>query len=887
MPGKGIIFCITLLLNLIAGQSWAHNLKGTIKSTNDNPIPYATVYVKEISQGTTTNADGEFELELEPGTYTFNFRCLGFVPKTQTIRLTMNVQIMDVILEEQIQQIEEVPVIGTGEDPADAIIRKVISLSYIHLNQINSYIADVYIRGTVKFENIPGIIRNQLRKQNLDVKSGDVLVNENVSIIKFHAPDKYDQQIKSINSTFPEEVDFQTAEFLGSSLYQENIDILFSPLGKNAFSYYKFTYEGFDYDKQYTVNKIRVTPKRKSKQFFEGYIYIIEGLWCLHRADLNFDTPFGKVNVRQVFDEVRPQIWLPVGHNYSFFGGLLGLKASAKFGASIKYSDLELNQQVLAMANYPEQFNGKTETNQSISTISKSKPVSKSTEKRNQKIEQILEKDKLSNQEMLKLSRLMAQKDKESKPDTSKSLELVDQVKVNIDKEASKRDTGYWTEIRPIPLSADEINSFRQRDSIVMIKKSAAIADSQKVNGNKKNFGFLNPLLFGKQKQLKDSSWQISYVGLFTTKRISFNSVDGLLINQDITFTKKISPGYSLQLTPQVAYAFSRKSFMAGGTVDYRYAPMRRANLQISGGKMNYDFNGIENGIHPFVNSIASLFFKENYARYYESRFINIYNNIDITNGLVLRTKFEWKDISRLENTTNFSFFNTDEPYSDNKPVNQELNDANINDQINATAAVRLEYTPKYYYRIINGEKQMDHSNFPTIYLQYEKGINNFLSSIADYDFIGTGIRYRKEYSVASSFTTEFHTGWFPNSKQIHFSDFAHAPTQSVPVTLKEYRHTFYLPGDYELSTSDQFIRAYASLRSPFIALKYLPLISNTLWREMVWTSYYTSPQYRNYVEVGYSLLEVLLSANVGIFAGFEDGKYSRIGFNIAFRWAN
>jgi hypothetical protein len=52
----------------------------------------------------------------------------------------------------------------------------------------------------------------------------------------------------------------------------------------------------------------------------------------------------------------------------------------------------------------------------------------------------------------------------------------------------------------------------------------------------------------------------------------------------------------------------------------------------------------------------------------------------------------------------------------------------------------------------------------------------------------------------------------------------------------------------------------------------------------MVWCSYYTSPVTHNYVEVGYTLLEVLLSANIGIYAGFNEGKFNTIGINLASR---
>jgi len=52
----------------------------------------------------------------------------------------------------------------------------------------------------------------------------------------------------------------------------------------------------------------------------------------------------------------------------------------------------------------------------------------------------------------------------------------------------------------------------------------------------------------------------------------------------------------------------------------------------------------------------------------------------------------------------------------------------------------------------------------------------------------------------------------------------------------------------------------------------------------MVWCSYYSSPATHNYVEIGYTLLEVLLSANIGTHVGFDDGKFSNIGVNLAFR---
>ncbi len=879
------LIILAIIITCFSITAFSHNLTGTIVDQMGKPISFATIYIKDISLGTTTNEEGKFEIDVPPGTYTINFRCLGYKPKTEITRIAKEVENITVILEVQYLEMQEVVISGNGEDPAYAVMRKVIGLSYVHLNQISSYAANIYLKGTVKFQKVPGLIRNQLHKKNIDVKSGDVFVNETVSEISFHAPNKYTQHIKSINSTFPKVVDLSVEDFLGASLYQDNIQILFTPLNKNAFSYYKFTYEGYDKDKQYTVDKIKVTPKIRSKQLFEGYIYVIEDLWCLHRADLKFQTPFGEVNLKLIYDEISPGVWLPVSHNYSFSGGLLGVKGDARIAASLKYNDVIINRQVLAMANLPVSSNAQQkvfpgETNKVL-------PIKKSEKKKASKIEELLNKPQLKNQEVNKLSKLMAKADHVRKPDSLKSLEINDAVKVTTDKGAEKKDTSYWSSLRPIPLSADEINSFRERDSLYNVSKKHGSQDSSSLITHKRSYGVFDPLFFGKRIYLKDSTWIVRYNGMITSKSINFNPVDGWNISQSISFSRSYEPGKSILLNPYLAYAVNRKAILGTGTLLYNYSPLKRGTFQMSLGRNTVDFNPAPDAINPFVNSIASLFFKDNFARYYESRFIKLKNSIDITNGFTLTADLSWEKVLQLQNTTSFSFVHKNDPYPSNIPYNAQLTESAIQDQINSVVGIKIEYTPRYYYRIREGVKVMSHSNFPTFYFQYRKGLKEVFSSNSDFDYIGAGISYAHEFSPTSSIAYEFHSGWFPNNTQIHFADFAHAPTQKSPVLLKEYRHSFFLPDYYELSTSDRFIRAHLSYKSPYIALKYLPLLSNTLWREMIWTSYYTSPQNKNYLEVGYTLLEVLLSANVGIFTGFSNGQFTRWGINVAFRWSD
>jgi len=871
-------FFLFLLSSLAA---YSHNLKGVIKAVDGTPIPYATVFVKEASLGVTTNDEGKFQLDLRAGTYTINFRSMGYIPKVQTVVVTQKSFDLNIVLEEQLIQINTIDINSNSEDAAYGIMRKVIALSYVHLNQVSSFTADVYLRGTVKFEKIPALIRNQLHRNKIEIKSGDVFINETVSAINFSAPDKYEQKIVSVNSTFPKVVDFSVDGYLGTSLYQDNINVMFSPLGRNAFTYYNYRYEGYSQEGKYTVNKIKVIPKRKSKQLFDGTIYIIEDLWCLSKADLSFETPLGAVQFRLVFDEVNNGVWLPVGHDYTFNGGMMGVKGDARFIASIKYAKLKVNDQVLSMLNIKPSATSSPSI--SKSTAFSSNGLNTTSAKKKHKIGQLLEKDKLTNRDMSKLSKLMAKEDYAVKPDSLKSLEIKDKVKVTIDKQANNREVSYWTAMRPIPLSLDEIKSLSHRDSLDIISKKMG-QDTSSVVSHKRNYGLLNPLFFGIRRPIGQSNWAIKYDGLISTKRISFNAVDGWNLAQSILITKEFKPGNALALTPTIAYAFGQSAVLGSGVVKYTYSPLRRGSFELSFGKSTLDYNATSQAVHPFINSISSLFYKENFGRYYQSEYISATNSIDLSNGLVLSSSFKMNTNYQLENSTNFSFLKKEENYKPNLPSNRSLNSSSLADQSGAIMDLKIEYTPHYFYRINRGVKVMSHANYPTFFFEYKKGIKDIRGSVTDFDYLSTGFQYNKEWSSTSSIAFDVHGGWFPIHNQVHFSDFAHAQTQTSPILLSEYRHAFFLPGYYSLSTSDKYMEGHLSIRAPYIALKYLPGLSNTLWREMVWFSYYTSPTTRNYVEVGYTLLEVLLSANIGTHVGFNDGKFSNIGVNLAFR---
>lgn len=106
------LFFLLLLLAASPAELLAQEVRGTVTDAEtDEPIPGVNVVVDETTIGTTTNLDGEYELELPSGDVTLVFSFVGYL--SQEVPVEQREEI-DVALEEDIAGLEEVVVVGYG-----------------------------------------------------------------------------------------------------------------------------------------------------------------------------------------------------------------------------------------------------------------------------------------------------------------------------------------------------------------------------------------------------------------------------------------------------------------------------------------------------------------------------------------------------------------------------------------------------------------------------------------------------------------------------------------------------------------------------------------------------------------------------------------------------
>ena len=374
----------------------------------------------------------------------------------------------------------------------------------------------------------------------------------------------------------------------------------------------------------------------------------------------------------------------------------------------------------------------------------------------------------------------------------------------------------------------------------------------------------------------------ITYGGIVKPDNFSFNSVDGLTYDLDFRFTRRWKNGTSFSAFPEIGYAFSREAFYWTLNTTWNYRSNTNDYFWLRTGDRSTEFNNYGSA-NRFVNTAYSLLLKENLMRFYRSQYIGLGHRAEVSNGIYLEVSARREMRGILENNTEFSFFRRDSLYKPNTPGNDLI------DHVNHPAYVPFDHThyqfnadltiiPFQRYRISGGRKFPAGSDYPTFGLSYKQGFNRIGDETTTYSQFIASASKRKDTGPMAEFYWKVRTGAILSSDSITFNDFIHFNTQPAPVLPTDYRDAFFLPGWYSLATDKWFVEGHLKYTNPYILVKLLPGISNTLMRENLHARYLITPQTKHYFEFGYSISEIFLLGEAGVFAGFENFGFRSAG---------
>lgn len=841
-------FIILLVLIILALPGFTQGLRGKIVGSNGEPLSYASVFITNNQSGTSANVDGEYEIRLPRGVYKIRVQNMGYVSQEASVEVSDEWTIKDFSLKVQGYLLQEVQVDKSKKhDYAYTIIRNAIAKSKFHRLQYKSYQMKVYVKGTGELLKAPFFVKGKLKKEG--VKLNEAYTSESVSIVNFSQPDKVTEKVIAVRTTGENSGAGSPSMFISETFYQDKVANILSPLSRSAFQYYNFRYEGSFTEGKDIVNKIRVLPKSKGDNVFDGHIYIIEDEWAIHSVNLRTSLLGFPILVKQNFAEVAPRLWLPVHHQYEFAGNVLGFAGHYKYIANCSQFKVVLDEKLKAEAEMIASLPTAGVAEEVQPEVS-SQPL---TRKQFVKMIDQYEKENLRKQ---------------------KDPKIVAERSIKTDSLAYKRDTTFWNQERSAPLTQKEIQGYRRDDSIA----KAAIAkesgkDSSSVKSGK--FSVLH-LLTGNSYKI-DTLTRISVHPTFT--QFYFNTVEGFNIN----FSAELQKGFSnskkkLSFTPAIRYGLASEKLYGKANLTYG---SKMNSFSVEGGSFVSQFNP-EDPIHPLVNSITSLIARRNFMKVYEKDYLRAAWSYKPSAFFSITLGSEMARRSELYNHTDYSFFNRkSRGYTDNRPENMELANTGFETHNALTADLTVRYRPGEAYRMYNGRKVPLLSRSPEFLLLYKKGISGIANSKVDFDQVELGMNHSFPAGLGSVLSFEFRGGGFLNNRQTYLMDYKHFDANRTFLGGLKPAGSFRLLDYYNYSTDNAYFtgNVYYQLRK--LLFTRIPEVRLAGLKESVFVNYLKTKYSPHYYELGYSLDNVFRIFRIELAASFEGRHHQDKGIRV------
>lgn len=394
---------------------------------------------------------------------------------------------------------------------------------------------------------------------------------------------------------------------------------------------------------------------------------------------------------------------------------------------------------------------------------------------------------------------------------------------LKFEENANKKEDSFWETIRPVPLTNEEATDYLKKDALQTKKKSQKYLDS--IDSKRNKFGF-SDIIMGYSYRNSFKKWVLNYDGpLFST---SFNTVQGWKTQAGLLYTKYDDEKRTFtRIGSRFDYGFSEEKIRVTGSFIKKFNNINQSILSINGGSSVNQFNG-NNPISNLINTVSSLFFKNNFMKLYEKNFVSANFSREVTNGLNLNFNAEYSERKPLWNTTDYSTIKNNDLYTSNNPLlpNDYITAAfDKHNLLKTSVLARIKFGQKYLSRP-DGKYNIGNEKSPNIYLGYEKAFAA-TDKKYEYDLISARITHNLSIGNKGNLQMNFKGGKFFNADNISFVDYKHFNGNQTHVSGGfDYTNTFNNLPYYSASTNDSYFEAHFEHNDSGYIMNKIPLLN-------------------------------------------------------------
>jgi len=871
-------FCFLLWLSLLPSAIRAGTIKGTVRGANKEGLAFANVAVRGSASSTGSNDQGQYQLRLPAGTYELVFQYVGYRSHIEPVRVPGgdSLLVVDVTLQPESYNLGEVVVKSTDRDPAYPIIQQAQQWRAYHKREVASYQARMYIKALGRILDTPSKVLG-LFKLGPDIKKGIFYLSESLSDFSFTQPNIVKERVISSRiSGNSRGISFNRASTnVGGDFYDNLIKPYFAergfvtPIAANAMLFYKYELVGSTQQNGVLVHKIRVIPRRKADPVFSGYIYIVDGSWRIHSLDLSLDKDAQIDYVDELHVALQyapapgnPNVWLIQSQQVRANLSGLGFKGSGYITAVLSnYSKVVPTYPTPPAATAPpvvaETKDPAPVGRETATQIRKRKPDLRGLNAQVRKQVKQARRDSLKNDVFAQMPR--------------------GQVQL-IEKGVNERDSAYWDNVRPVPLTEEEKKDYHVKDSTEVIRRSRPYQDSMDRARNK--FEAINLLIGGYTRVNTFEKRSTSVLPL--SQIFQYNTVEGAVLNAQAIFNQRTEDRRFFRLTPTLRYGFSSEQLNPNLEATWQLHPTKLKQLAFTAGRTieNFDRNS---QLTPAINTLYTLYANRNYAKLYRRDGAEFSYLTEPVDGMNLRASVAYFDRHELANTTDRLFVDVrGRGFTANRPISAELPDTRFGRSRLFNLGLSVDYKPGQTYISRPDGKINLGSKWPTFNLQGRLAVPEVLGSEVRYLLLQVGVRDNMTLGLLGTSSYRVSVGRFLGKQQgLTFIDYRHfSGNQTI---LAGGFNNFQLLDYYRYSTNNSFLEAHYEHHFNGLVLNYLPLIRKLKWQEVGAVRYLTTPTIGHYVELGVGIEHILKVIRVDFYTALQSSEKVGTGLRIGY----
>lgn len=563
------------VIHLVVCSGYAQSISGYIFDENNDPVPFANIFIKETAGGASADDQGKYFLTIDPGVYNLVISSLGFQSLTRQVIVRDKPLVQNFKIFSSTVELKQIEIRVRRRDPAYEIMQHAIDKKDTFLSQVKSSRSHIYLRASetvdvkkkkqeeeepeeMKQSDLPFDPLAEARKKE-EARLAKINLVEMQLVLNYQYPDHY-KEARTAFKSYGTKAGlfipvFHQTDF---NFYHNLVDLkgiseipMISPLSRTAILSYKFKLEQILKEGAETVYQIKVTPRKTGDATVKGYVFINDSTWNINRLDLTLHKGglkfYDDFTIRQSYRKIDENLWIPWRQEFDY-----QTKAGPKLfrgNTVMVYSDYAKDY------TFPPRFFG-------------------------------------------------------------------NEVSVTTS-EAYKRDSTYWNASRPEPLANDQKKVIVYRDSLEAVYTSKKYLDSLQTAYNKITFGEVIYHGLGFRNEEKKSHIYISpLIGL-----VDFAVIGGWRVGPNVAYFRRFKNERIIWTGGALRMGLKNQDFQGNANFSTRYNPFRQGTVAFRFGR---EFQSI-NSFDAYLNQLRI-------SNYIVQDHWDFFHRIELFNGFYVST---------------------------------------------------------------------------------------------------------------------------------------------------------------------------------------------------------------------------------------------------------